>query len=236
MKKFAVFDIDGTLVRWQLYHALTDKLASQGLLGKNAKEQLQVARRQWKTRQGSDSFKKYEQALIEIFESALNHLSARALDDAALEISLQYNDQVYAYSRQLIKDLREKGYFLLAISGSHQELVENIARQYAFDAWCGTLYERRGDSFTGQKFVASQHKKAVLKKLIAQYGLAKKGSIAIGDSASDATMLAMVEQPIAFNPDRQLYDLARQNDWKIIIERKNMIYELEPKDGRYILS
>ena len=27
-RPFAVFDIDGTIIRWQLYHALADELAS----------------------------------------------------------------------------------------------------------------------------------------------------------------------------------------------------------------
>lgn len=236
MKKFAVFDIDGTLVRWQLYHALTDRLANQGLLGKNAREQLHTARMHWKIRQNPDSFREYEQILIEVFESAVSQLSTQALELAAKEVSQTYNDQVYTFSRKLIKDLKKQGYFLLAISGSHQELVENIARQYGFNDWRGTVYERQCNSFSGQKFVASHHKKAVLEELIAQHKLSMQGSVAVGDSASDAPMLTMVEQPIAFNPDRQLYNLARQNDWKIVIERKNMIYELEPKDGRYILS
>ena len=30
MNKFAVFDIDGTLIRWQLYHAIADELAKSG--------------------------------------------------------------------------------------------------------------------------------------------------------------------------------------------------------------
>lgn len=235
MKKFAVFDIDGTLVRWQLYHALTDKLANQGLLGKNAKEQLHTARMHWKVRQNPDSFRKYEQVLIEVFEAAVAGLSAQALEQAANEVSQTYNDQVYTYGRNLIKELKQQGYFLLAISGSHQELVQNIARQYGFDDWRGTVYERHGDTFTGKSFVASHNKKAILTELVAKHKLSMQGSIAVGDSASDAPMLEIVEHPIAFNPDRLLFELARQHNWKIVVERKNVIYELEPKDGRYIL-
>ncbi len=28
---FAVFDIDGTIIRWQLYHALADELAKENI-------------------------------------------------------------------------------------------------------------------------------------------------------------------------------------------------------------
>jgi len=66
-KKFAVFDIDGTLVRWQLYHVLVDKLASAGMLGNDAKERLRASRMVWKRREHPESFKEYEQALIRVY-------------------------------------------------------------------------------------------------------------------------------------------------------------------------
>jgi len=45
----------------------------------------------------------------------------------------------------------------------------------------------------------------------------------------------MVEKPIAFNPDKELYEIAAKTSWKIVLERKNMIYELEKDSGRYEL-
>jgi phosphoserine phosphatase len=39
-KRFAVFDLDGTLVRWQLYHALVDRLAKKGYLGEGVEATL----------------------------------------------------------------------------------------------------------------------------------------------------------------------------------------------------
>jgi hypothetical protein len=32
-----------------------------------------------------------------------------------------------------------------------------------------------------------------------------------------------------------LYDVANEKGWKIVVERKNMYYELESKDGKYQL-
>ena len=49
-------------------------------------------------------------------------------------------------------------------------------------------------------------------------------------------MLSTVEQPIAFNPTKQLFEHARTYGWRIVLERKNMVYELEPRDGSYILA
>jgi phosphoserine phosphatase len=49
-------------------------------------------------------------------------------------------------------------------------------------------------------------------------------------------MLSMVKQPIAFNPTKELFKTAQQNGWEIVIERKNMIYKLEVKNGSYVLA
>ncbi len=234
--KFAVFDIDGTLIRWQLYHAVVDKLASAGVLGAGAKEELKTARMRWKKREHPESFREYERFLIDRYEITLPSIDAKTFDVVVRAVIDEYKDQVYIYTRQLINDLKAKGYTLLAISGSHQELVEAIAAHYGFDDFLGSHYERVGDRFSGKKDIVSLDKKKALKSLIKKHNLDIQGSIAVGDSLSDAIMLEMVGNPIAFNPDNSLYEKAKVNSWKIVIERKNVVYELEPKNGKYVLA
>lgn len=235
MKQFAAFDIDGTLIRWQLYHAVVDKLASDGKLGINAQKKLGEARMHWKRREHSEAFKTYELALINIYESALPVLEPKLFDVMVKKVVKEYKDQVYTYTRDLIALLKERGYFLLAISGSHKELVEPIANYYGFDDSIGTNYSRSKGKFSGQKFLASKDKQAVLKALIKKHALTLKGSIAVGDSSSDAAMLKLVERPIAFNPDQKLLAIAQKQGWPVVIERKNVVYKLEKVSDRYIL-
>ncbi|MGH7237821.1 MAG: HAD family hydrolase, partial [Candidatus Saccharimonadales bacterium] len=101
----------------------------------------------------------------------------------------------------------------------------------------GSLYERAGDHFTGARQIMRHERKVrALNSLIATFDATTKGSLSIGDSGGDIAMLELAEQPIAFNPDKILFDHAQTRGWKIVIERKNMIYKLEPKDGSYILA
>ena len=79
-EKFAVFDIDGTLVRWQLYHAVVGKLASAGLLIEGAEDKLKSARLRWKKREHLDSFHNYEQVLINVYESSLPSIKPAEFD------------------------------------------------------------------------------------------------------------------------------------------------------------
>ena len=38
--------------------------------------------------------------------------------------------------------------------------------------------------------------------------------------------LEMVENPICFNPNEKLYTEAKRQGWKVVVERKDVIYEL----------
>ncbi|HEX5394970.1 MAG TPA: HAD family phosphatase [Candidatus Saccharimonadales bacterium] len=235
MKKFAAFDIDGTLIRWQLYHALADELARRGYICARTYRRMKDARMAWKKRTEA-SFRDYEIEVIKVYELAIKKLTFAELDKAIDAVFKEYKDQVYVYTRELIKKLEQQDYMLLAISGSQTEIIKKIAGYYGFDDFEATVYERSEKGFTGKKIVASHQKDKVLMELVRKHSLSYEGSIAVGDSASDIAMLEMVELPIAFNPEQHLFEHARRKGWKVVIERKNMYYELEKKDGKYQLA
>ena len=236
MKKFAVFDIDGTLIRWQLYHVITDRLAKSGALGEKAPRDIRDARMRWKRRESKEGFHEYEKVLIQKYEAALTKIKPEEFDELVLSVIEEYKDQVYTYTRNLIETLRKKGYFLLAISGSHQELVGHMAQYYKFDDFIGSQYERTSEGFSGKSYIPSFDKASALRKLVETHNLDYKQSYAVGDTSSDAPMLEMVENPIAFNPDTKLFEAAQKNGWKVVVERKNMIYQLEQQNGIYLLA
>lgn len=236
MNKFAVFDIDGTLIRWQLYHALVDNLAKKELINPADYQNLKNARMRWKNRTSENSFREYEIVLIEVFEKSLQSLSTEDIETSVDEVINEYSDQVYTYTRNLIEELKEKKYKLIAISGSHQELVSRISSKFGFDYYSGTIYEIEGENYSGIKKIGSHDKKSTLLELVSEHGLTLADSYAIGDSKSDASMLEVVDNPIAFNPDAELYKIAELNNWKIVLERKNVIYELEKKGSSYVLA
>lgn len=235
MKKFAVFDIDGTLIRWQLYHTLVDRLAKNGALGAGSFEKFNQARMRWKRREGLEDFRQYELLLVNTFEEMLHTINPELLDQLVIGVISEYRDQTYRYTRELFQKLKDQDYFLIAISGSHHELVSEMAKYYKFDDWAGSKYERKNGKFTGKKMIASQIKKEILTEMIKRHNLTFNKSYAIGDSKGDAGVLELVENPIAFNPDQNLYKLAANKGWKIVIERKNMIYHLEQNNGLYRL-
>jgi HAD superfamily phosphoserine phosphatase-like hydrolase len=165
----------------------------------------------------------------------LSSITPEQLGMAVDSVFEEYKDQVYVYTRSFIENLKKNGYQLFAISGSQTEIVSRICDYYGFKSFAATLYEIADNKFTGNKQVPSLNKDIALKLLIEEYGLDLKDSIAVGDSKSDIPLLQMVERPIAFNPDDNLYRYSRQKGWKIVIERKDVIYELEVSNGSYVL-
>lgn len=237
VRPFAVFDIDGTIIRWQLYHAIADEMARQGSFAPDKYKKVRAARMAWKRRAHQDSFDEYEQTLVDTFNQALANIEVEQLRDACWKVIDEYKDQVYTYTRNLIEDLKAKGYLLFAVSASQDQIVKMLASHYGFDDARGSVYETIDGHFTGQVDVLrSERKPIALQELIDAHGATKHGSIGVGDSESDIPMLDRVERPIAFNPTKGLFDYAEAKGWQVVVERKNVIYQLGPEHGSYLLT
>ncbi len=236
-RPFAVFDIDGTIIRWQLYHALADELAKAGHLDPKEFDKVRAARMIWKKRVRETSFNDYEQTLVNLIDTAITNIRVEDLQSACHRVLLEYQDQVYIYTRDLIQELKTKNYLLFAISASQAEIVQLLSDYYGFDDYGGSDYEVKDGYFTGQKEVLkSDRKPAYLQQLVQKHGATWIGSNGVGDSESDIPMLSKVERPVAFNPTKKLFEHARQQGWPVVVERKNMIYRLEPQNGSYLLA
>src|SRR5687768_2485688 len=144
-RPYAAFDIDGTLIRWQLYHAIADELAKKGLIAPEIFSSIKNARMLWKRRSGPEAFKVYERQLVIAYEKLLLGLKYSEFKKAARSVFDQYKDQVYTYTRDLIKQLKTDNYLLFAISGSQIEIVKLVANYYGFDEYVGTIYEHEGN-------------------------------------------------------------------------------------------
>lgn len=237
MKPYAVFDLDGTLIRWQLFHVIVDSLGKTGRIDKNTYQDILDSRMAWKRREQPDGFDRYQIKLIEAYNSVVTNLTQKELEELANSAFEEHKDQSYVFTRNLMKDLKAKGYMLFAISGSFTEVVQLIAKHYGFDDSAGTMHAKVGGKFTGEIDVIQYERKVdMLNDLKNKYQLTDKNSYAVGDSMGDYAILKHVENPIVFNPARELFIKAQEHGWKIVVERKNVIYELSKKDDNYILN
>lgn len=236
MKPFAVFDIDGTLIRWQLFHAIVNALGKHGHILRRTHDQIHAARMDWKNRRTNEGFSAYEAVLVEAYLQALTSIHPDDYQAIVDEVYEEYKDQTFTYTRDLVRQLKAQGYLLFAISGSQHEIVEKIAAHQGFDASIGAKLEVQAGAFTGKVDTPIFDKRAALDTLVTQFGATYEGSYAVGDSGSDVPMLEAVTNPIVFNPDQKLYKIAQAHQWPVIVERKNVVYKLTAHNGGYALE
>src|SRR3712207_6642204 len=117
----------------------------------------------------------------------------------------------HMYTRDVALRLKHAGHQLVAISGSPQEILDLFLKPLGFDrAWGTVLAKDEGGRYTGKVLEDPfKNKRRVLEGFVRDEGVSLEGSVGMGDTLSDVGFLDVVRTPIAFNPSRDLFDVAR---------------------------
>lgn len=226
-KKIAIFDIDGTIFRKNLHFELINQLAWLKVFPNEVRHRLTEVYSNWLEHEGT--YEDYRRALVELYAEHIKGCTQADVVKAAQMVIPFHGRRTYMYSEKLIKKLRKEGYHLLVISGSPIEIVEEYNKQYLkFDGVYGSVYglDHKG-VYTGEAtFEPSRMKDKVVKDYIGRNKLSLGDSYGIGDTESDGSFLRLVAHPIAFNPNQNLKEMAEKEGWKIIVEKKDVIYEM----------
>lgn len=227
MKKVAIFDIDGTIFRSSLLIELTDALIQEGIFSSKVRKLYSQALENWLDRKRP--YEEYINAVIKVFRQNIKGVKYQEFSKIAKKVAAFHQNRVYRYTRDFIKKLKKKNYYLLAISHSPQKVVKEFCKKIGFDKVYGQIYETdRQKRFTGKVLHMEliSDKAEILRRAIEKERLTLKGSVGVGDTESDIAFLKMVERPICFNPNQKLYQYAKRAGWKIVVERKDVIYHL----------
>ena len=237
----AFFDIDGTIYREGLITEVFKKFITHELISESKwYDDVRPAYMKWDRRQGE--YDDYLLKMTDIFKETTKGLSKEHVEHIARKVIAQKGDRVYIYTRDAIKKHQEAGHIVIAISGSPYELVNEMAKKYNFDDWRGTIYETdQNGIYTGTILPMWDHvsKEKALKELVEKYNIDLDKSYAYGDTMGDLTMLSLVAHPTAINPTHELLMQIKQNEdlqnkIDIIVERKDVMYKIDPKNMHLI--
>jgi HAD superfamily hydrolase (TIGR01490 family) len=225
--KLAIFDIDGTIFRSSLLIELCHNLVTAGVFPVAAEKEISKEYLAWLNRKGS--YEAYIDKVVKIYVKYISGKKFAAVDKIARQVIAYQKDRVYRFTRDLIKQLKTKNYFLVAISGSPSYIVEKYASAVGFDLFFGTELEVLDGKFTGRasSLDSAYNKAKIVKFLAKKYRANLHQSVAVGDTESDIPMLKLVGRPIAFNPNLGLAKFARKSKWTVVAERKDVIYNVE---------
>jgi HAD superfamily hydrolase (TIGR01490 family) len=236
MTKIAVFDIDGTVYREAMSFIVAEELMHRYDFAEAAKL-LEGARHTYKSRGSTEAYWEYNKTILSVFKQVLRQTTPAQLDDAITDLLTNKKDYCYAYTTQLIQQLKDEGRILIAISGSIANIVEPFARSIGFDHVVASGLEVIDGAFTGERATETKHgKDQILRELVAKHGFSLTDSIGVGDTHRDASFMRVTERPIAFNPNAALYETAQEHGWDVVVERKNMIFEMTLQDGHYVVQ
>lgn len=236
-KKLAVFDIDGTLFRWQLFHELVAELGRQQLFPKEVVESIEEKFFEWRALKAT--WADYEEKVVHAIQTYIVQIPPEKLNECAQIVVNQSGHKVYNYTSNLVNKLKNERYFLLALTGSQQEIAELFARKHGFDECIGSLMKKDGNgNFTTEyeRFVVGNKSKILQEFAMNNDFDLSNDSYGIGDSAGDAEILQNVTNPIVFNPDEGLLKIAQAKGWPVVIERKNIAYTMTASNKKYILN
>lgn len=226
-RRVAVFDVDGTIFRSSLLIETVEQLIRDGVFPEDAQAVYAKQHEKWLDREGD--YDAYINAVVKSFVAHLKGVKYETLADAAKRVVAAQWKHTYRYPRNLLKLLKEKNYFLLAISHSPKIILDKFCPRLGFDKVYGSLYELdANEKFTGRESRLDdwKDKAKIFRRAVDKEGLMLTHSIGVGDSESDIPFLEMVARPVCFNPNSKLYAYAKKKDWETIVERKDVIYEL----------
>jgi HAD superfamily hydrolase (TIGR01490 family) len=226
-KRVAFFDIDGTIFRSSLLIELVEALVERGIFSHEVHELYQKEKDAWQNRAGA--YETYINAVIRAFLIHIKGVHYGAFADIGKEVVAKHERHVYRFTRDLLTTLARDGYYLVAISQSPKTILDSFCKQYGFHKVYGRMYETGPqDLFTG--VVVDEHlienKANIVRRVASQGNFSLEDAIGVGDTEGDIPLLELVGRPLCFNPNKSLYQEARRNGWRIVVERKDVIYEV----------
>ncbi len=227
MKKLAIFDVDGTIFRSSLLIELVEIMIDEGIFPLSMRAEYEKEKLYWLDRKGD--YSSYIMAMVNVYMKNIKGVQYSDFDKATALVIERYKHRVYRYTRDLITDLKRRKFYLVAISHSPKAILDKFCTELGFDKVYGKIYEiGPSDKFTGA--VIDEHlisnKANIVRRVLEKEKLTLKGSVGVGDTESDIPFLEMVENAVCFNPNAKLFRHAKINKWKVVVERKDVVYEL----------
>lgn len=234
--KAAFFDIDGTLYREGMITAIFKKMIRSDIISNEVwYKELKERYNKWDKRMGN--YDDYLVRMAEIYIEAVKGLHRTQVEFIANKVIEQNGDRVYTYTRDRILWHKKMGHKIITISGSPIELVRAMSIKFGFDDFIGSSYLcDEHERYTGEVIPMwdGANKLRALNQLVEDYNIDLSESYAYGDTKGDLEMLKKVGYPVAMNPTKELiYEVSGDPDLKgrikIVVERKDMVYELTPE-------
>jgi len=229
-------DLDGTAFRGQWFYEFIKLAVKRGVFKGIAMSKPKQHFHAYKNRESP--FSPWVNAQVNAYQEdgRLAGISVSDMESVADELARKKGKLVHVFPRELVRAMKEVGWRPAIVSGSMIEAVAAFARVWGVSIYLGTIQPR---DETGTRYTGGMQKEWCLEKgnairLLAEtHDLDVARSLAIGDAMTDVEMFELVKYPICFNPNQKLLSVARQRQWPVVWERKDVCSFFRPgRDGK----
>jgi HAD superfamily hydrolase (TIGR01490 family) len=213
----AFYDLDGTLVKTNLVHALLFQARNQqGILRSIGKTLTVFASVPKFLLTDAYSRSVFQEQFFKCYkgesEDRLRYL-AEELFEEVIEPS------IFPGAYDLIEQSRSLGLRQVLVTGALDITVAPLARHLKIHDWITNRLEFVDGFATGKLLppvMANASKASWIRTYAEREGLSLSDSYCYSDSISDLPMLSVVGHPTAVNPDFRLRSTARQENWPVL--------------------
>lgn len=219
-KRQAVFfDLDGTLLRHQSTERWIRVAAEEGFVEPSVFEELLIRIDAYKQRR--IDYTELQRAMVDIafdperMDGASEDMIRRISEGAMSE----YGGYVHSFTTRLARAARDCGALSVMVTGALHDFAVLFGEAHGIHEIYATRFAERNDRKVGYGPTEWFGRKGeAVDDAAERYGIDLSRSVAVGDTESDAPMLAKVGYPICFCPTVELESLARANQWPMVIE------------------
>lgn len=222
-KKIAILDSDGTLNQHYVSMDFIAYLNKENpyLYNDKAIKKQEALLKKFTT--GKINYSKWIKDCLEAWADAVQYNTKDKMEAMAKEFFTKFKKNIFPSSYELVKLLKEKGYYVILLSVGVHEAISLIGKELEVDEIIASQCKINKRSFAGGTYTGelntnlhkSDGKKTVTTEILSREEFSKIDSLAAGDSESDAEVLEMVQIPLALNPHPKLRILAKEKHWHI---------------------
>jgi|TARA_Y100000310_G_C20664043_1_gene806458 HAD superfamily hydrolase (TIGR01490 family) len=233
MKTVAVFDIDGTLLKGNIYltivkYVYLHKIVSKFLHPKTSNYSTHFSDKiKLKTVLKSFQLILFHRLNLPLkFEYLKTHLlgfvqgwTVDKFQNAFQQFFQNHlKSRVFPQMREQVRKHKAEGKTIVFLTTQPTEIAEVVKNDLGADYCISTTLETNNNHYTGniKDICFGAEKLVLLNKFLKQHSIDLKNSFSYADSFSDIDVLKAVGNPVVVNPDGKLKKFAQKNNWKIL--------------------
>lgn len=211
MKKLAVFDIDGVLYNGHTIFDIIQKQENEGFVEHGTWKKIENEMVAYKS--GEKNYKESADGMLNAYLTALKGKSYNEVKSYLSAFFKSEPRKFYPYFKKVLPQLK-KTYDVYLLTTNLHVMADTLVEYFGLKGFLSTEEEIVDGIYTGKMIRSLAGHKSIIKELLNIYPF--KGSLAVGDSQNDISMLKEVENPLCINPDHDLELCAKRLHWRIV--------------------